>query len=244
MKLDQFIDRTISKKMLEENKLERENHISSGKLSASMLGMPIQWQILKTIGVPAKEFDEYTLRVFKRGKDIEEWLVNQLPGLVDKQVFVEYRDAVGYIDALVDSKGYEFPLGIIPHEVKSVKNSKFTRIVQQAGPDHSHALQGAMYALARQVDNFTVDYVAADDLRILSYVLDTKDYKAEIDRVIDWYELALETKQVPLFVPIEPWQTNVQYNNYPEWSNLTQEQITEKLKTEYPEALSKLIKTK
>jgi hypothetical protein len=244
MKIDQTIDRLVSKKMLEENKQERENHISSGKLSASMLGMPLQWQVLKSIGVPPKEIDEYTLRVFKRGKDIETWLVNQLKDVVDTQVFVEYRDTIGYIDALVDTKGYEFNEGIIPFEVKSVKNSKFKRIVQQGGPDHSHLLQNALYALAKKTKSFEVCYVAADDLRILCYVLETKDYEAEINRVIDNYQYQLSNHMVPKFVPIESWQAMPDYNNYPEWSNLTELEIVEKLKKEYPEALSKLLKSK
>lgn len=244
MKIDNTIDKLISQKLRAENILERENHISSGKLSASMLGQPLQWQVLKAIGVPAKEIDEYVLRVFKRGKDIEEWLVNQFTGLVETQKPVIYRNVVGFVDAVVDTKGYEFDEGIIPFEVKSVKNSKYKRIIEQIAPDHSHILQGALYALAMDVKSFSVYYVAADDLRVTSFVLPTDAYRTEIDRVIDRYDNQLNMRLVPKFVPIEAWQSILQYNNYPEWANLTDSQIVDKLMNEYPECHKKLINYK
>jgi len=69
--IDNYIDNKISKKVVEENKQRELNHVSSGRLSASMLGEPLQWQILKIKGVKPKEIDEYTLRKFIRGKDVE-----------------------------------------------------------------------------------------------------------------------------------------------------------------------------
>lgn len=240
MIIDQTIDRLISKRMLEQNKLERDNHVSSGKLSASILGQPLQWQILKSIGIPPKDVDEYVLRVFKRGRDIEDWLVGEMPGSIGTQVAVTYRGVVGLIDNLIDSKDYEIPMGVIPHEVKSVKNSKYKRILEQGKPDHSHLLQGALYGLAKASDYFIIDYVAADDLRITSYVCKTMDYKQEIDKIIDNYEKQLSLKRVPTFQAIEVWQKNPLYNNYSDWMDLTDEQIQSKLETEYPEALLKL----
>jgi len=244
MKIDQTLDRHISKLMLEENKKERENHVSSGKLSASMLGQPLQWQILKSIGVPPKEIDEYTLRVFKRGKDIEDWIVKLMPGLVDTQVAVTYRNVVGFIDAWVDTEGYEFKEGIIPFEVKSVKNSKFKRIIEQGSPDRSHLLQGALYALAKGCKSFEIVYIAADDLRIQSFVMNAFDFKFEIDKIIDVYDNQLKLRYVPEFVAVEPWMSSVQYNNYPEWMCKSPEEIRAKLEYEYPESYKRLLNYK
>lgn len=242
MKIDQTIDRLVSARITEDNRKEREAHTPSGKLSASMLGQPLQWQVLKAIGVPPKEVDEYTLRVFKRGKDIEDWVINQLKGVIDTQVAITYRDTVGLIDAWVDTKDYEFNEGIIPFEIKSVKNSKFKRIVAQNAPDLSHALQGCLYALAKKTKSYEICYVAADDLRVLCYVLNTDDYRYMVEKVIDTYQNQLRLRQVPVFVPAESWQAMPEYNNYPEWSSLTESQIVEKLKLEYPESYQKLIK--
>ena len=119
MRIETHLDKLISQRLIEANDKERENHKSSGKLSASMLGQPLQWQILKTIGVPPKPFDEYTLRKFKRGKDIENWFIGEIsPNF--KQPFVEYRSTIGYVDLnLVQDESFDFKLGEMPHEVKS-----------------------------------------------------------------------------------------------------------------------------
>ena len=50
MYFDTHTDRLITKKLLAQKLEEKENHIPSGKLSASMLGWPLQWQILKVLG--------------------------------------------------------------------------------------------------------------------------------------------------------------------------------------------------
>lgn len=229
MIIDTYIDNQIGIKLLEDNKSERENHKSSGKLSAGMLGKPLQWQILKML-LPSKEFDEYTLRKFLRGKQIEQWLIEQMPGVVDKQKFVEYKDCIGYVDALVDTKNYNYNLGIIPHEVKSVANAKFKRIVDEGKADRSHKLQGGLYALALGKDNFAIDYVASDDLRIKSFIYETAEVKNEIDEIITKFYETLKSGIVPPFVANEKWQENLKYSDYPEFANLTQEEINIKIK--------------
>jgi len=239
--IDQTIDREIGKKLLELNQIERENHKSSGKFSASMLGNPLQWNILKMIGVPAKELDEYTLRKFKRGKDIEEWLVSHLKDVVAKQEFVEYRGWIGYADAIVDTKDYEFKFGITPREIKSVTNMAFKYIVQEGEAKPAHKLQGGFYGLGKSATHFGVDYVASDDLRVQTFVYPVADVKPDIDRIIDENEASLHSGQVPVFEPREKWQGDKLYNNFPDWAGLTQEEIGDKLKSEYPEAYQKLI---
>lgn len=242
---DDTIDRAIGISINKKFDEDRENHIPSGKLSASILGNPLQWQILKVIGIPT-EFDEYVKRKLQRGKDVEEWVVKNIPGFVEAQKEINYRNTVGFVDALIDTKDYDFKCGIIPHEIKSVANAKYRRIVGTMtkpgqGADHSHLLQSALYSLALGTEYSTIDYVAADDYRISSYVVKADDFKEEIDNIIDKFYHTIRLGVIPEFVPIEKWQAMPDYNAFPEWSSLTPDQSLEKLKSEFPESYEKLI---
>lgn len=228
--MDNFIDEQISKTMIEKNKAEELAHRSSGKLSAGMLGSPLQWQILKIKGVPQKPLDEYVLRKFQRGKDVENWFMSVIPNLVEKQKFVEYRGCVGYADALVDTSTHHFNCGIIPHECKSVANAKFKIIKKTGDADRSHKLQACMYALAIGASHFAIDYIASDDYRIITMVFHTEDYKAEVDRIIDRFHETLEQGVVPEFVPEEKWQASKDYSSYPEFQDLKGDELLEKIK--------------
>src|SRR3990167_2969329 len=104
--IDDTINQFVDKKLIEENQEKELNHKSSGKLSASMLGFPLQWQILKAVKAPAKPNDAYTLRKFLRGTTVEDWLVENIPGVIDTQVFSEYKNCIGYADILVDQSEY------------------------------------------------------------------------------------------------------------------------------------------
>lgn len=240
MRIETHLDKLISQRLIEANDKERENHKSSGKLSASMLGQPLQWQILKTIGVPPKPFDEYTLRKFKRGKDIENWFISEIsPNF--KQPFVEYRSTIGYVDLnLVQDESFDFKLGEMPHEVKSVSNAKFKRITKLKEADRGHRLQATLYALAQNKDYYAIDYIASDDLRIETYIYETKDTKDEVDEIITKFQEQLKLKVVSVFEPIEKWQANPEYQNYPAWATLTAEECMDKLKSEFPDAYKKL----
>lgn len=228
MILDQYIDRKISALMLKENESERREHVSSGKLTASMLGYPLQWQILKIMGVPPKPVDEYTLRKFRRGKDIEAWLVGHLDAL-KTQERVEYRDTVGIIDAVCDTALWDFRKGIIPVEVKSVANAKFKRIKDRLRPDKGHMLQACLYAMAIKAEHFAVAYVASDDLRLMVYIERTADHAIEVDLAIEKFQSVVKTGLVPVFEPVEAWQADVKYNNYPEWSSLSPQELENKI---------------
>lgn len=228
MIIDNYLDRKIGEKLLAENEEERKNHVSSGKLTASMLGQPLQWQILKVMGVPQKPFDEYTLRKFKRGKDIEDWFVKEADA-VETQKDALYRDVVGFIDLIADTRDWDFPSGIIPVEVKSVTNAKFKRITGHGEPDRSHLLQACLYALSEGTDKFGVTYIAADDLRVVTSIHETADYKVEVDRIIDRFQTQLATGKVPAFVAEEKWQADLKYCNYPEWLELDEKGIEAKL---------------
>lgn len=219
MFIDTYADRIIGEKIKLENEIERQNHIASGKLTASMLGEPLQWQILKVLGVKPKEIDEYTLRKFKRGKDIETWFVDHISPL-DKQKPVEYRSCVGVIDAVVDSDIWDCRKGVIPIEVKSTSNAKFKRIVKGVKPDRGHVLQACFYALAEGKEWFAVSYVATDDLRVHTFVMSTADHKEEVERVIDRFKAQYNTGIIPAFVAEEKWQENIKYCKYPEFMTM------------------------
>ena len=218
-----FYDAWISKDLIVKNEEERKSHVSSGKLSASSLGSPLQWQVLKYIGIEQQEFDAYTLRKFLRGKTIEDWFIQSIPNVVETQKEVYYRDVIGFVDAMVDTKDCDFPLGIIPCEIKSVTNMKYKHLEKQNAADRPHRLQAGLYALATGSEHFAVNYIASDDLRVLTFVFDTKDIKDEIDDIITRFENQVAKKTVPLFEPEEKWQSNALYQNYPAFADIETE---------------------
>lgn len=236
----QFLDKYIEEKLVAENEKDSLAHISSGKLSASMLGQPLQWQILKIIGVPGDALEEYVTRKFARGNDVEDWLVNQMPGIVEKQKLVEYKNVVGYVDAIVDMKAWNLEFETLPHEIKSVSNMKYKRITKSAEPDKSHCLQACLYALALDTKQFCIDYVASDDYRVETYMLDTRDYSQEVENIISNFDNQLRMGLVPEFEAYLDWQDNEKYANYKRFKGLNSEQIDDILSKEYPEAYKKL----
>lgn len=213
MKVNPRIQEIIAQKVIEANE-ERE---PSGRLSASRLGLPLQWQMLHYFKVPPKKVDEYTLRKFVRGKDVEDRIMKFLATSEDKmQVPVSYRGVVGIMDVLM-----EYPI-----EVKSVTNMAFKHI-QKEGSKYGHRLQGELYAKALGYDTFGVAYVASDDYRVLCF---EERVTNEVDKVIDEYEAQVKKGTVPVFTPKEKWHADVKYSPYPEWAKLTEEEIAEKLK--------------
>lgn len=230
MKQDNTIQNTIAANLIAENQAHEAAHVSSGKLSASKLGWPTQWQILNTLRVETAPLDEYTLRKFLRGRTVEDWLVTQVPDVITTQKSVEYRDTIGYVDIVVDTKNFENKLGIIPLEVKSITNAKFKTLEKINKPDEHHCLQACLYALAMAKDHFLISYVASDDLRVKTFVVKTTDYKDQVEAIIDEYKKALNSKIVPVFKSLYKWQESKIYNQYPDWMELTAEEIADKMK--------------
>lgn len=227
--------------LVEDNRVERENHIPSGKLSASTLGDPLQWQVLKTIGATPKPFDEYVLGMFARGKSVEDFVIEKLGDCVlEQQKEVEYRGVIGYVDALIDTKGFNYENGILPHEIKSVKNSKFKRIMTAKETDEQHRLQATLYALAMGVKEYAIVYVAADDLRIETFIYRTEDLKDRVDTIIDNFNSALKKGVIPEFEAIYSWQEKEDYCKYPQFLGKTPDEITEMIRKVQPECLEKL----
>lgn len=200
--LDNTLNEVITNKIRKDH--EEREHKTSGRLSASMLPWPTLWQILKVRGYEDDRIDDYTLRKFIRGNQIEEWFVKMTDAKL-KQVKAEYRNAIGYIDFVMDD---------IPHEVKSVTNIKFRRITQQNGVDEAHKLQAGFYAIAISAPRYAIHYISSDDLRVRSYVFDTKDIIKDVDKIIDEFEEALKKEELPDFKPRYDWQSNLKYARY------------------------------
>lgn len=223
MKTDNYLDRLIGENLL---KAQSDNdHKSSGKLSASKLYWPLQWQILSTLGLKS-EFNEYTLRKFQRGKDVEDWFIKQIK-TIDTQKFLEYRGVIGFCDSIVSTSDWDEPVGIIPLEVKSVTNMKFKRI-EKTGADEGHILQNAFYAMAMKSPYHAIAYIASDDYRILTTVHETKDSEIEIDKIIDEFQEALKLETIPKFEPRAKWQADMKYNSFPEFAGMTEEELKQK----------------
>lgn len=225
-------DQIISKSVRRANELERADHVSSGKLSASMLNQPLLEQVLKLIGVPPDPVDDYALRLFARGRQAEDFIIEHLPD-GNKQLEVEYRDTVGLVD-------YVDPEDGIPVEVKSTKNSAFKWIEKENKPKIGHRLQAGLYALALDKPLYRVLYVAADDLRTLMFEGDTERIKDAVDKIIAEVHGQLKKGELPEFVPREDWQANQKYSNYSAWIVLTPEEAMAKLEREYKDAYNKL----
>jgi hypothetical protein len=209
------IEQTIAAKVLAAE-AEHEKREPSGRLSASRLGWPLQWMMLHRFKVPRAPMDEYTLRKFQRGHDVEDRVMAWLePGDDKMQIPVEYRGVVGVMDVEL-----EYPI-----EVKSVTNMAFKHKMKE-GPSLGHRLQGMLYAKARGFDKFGVAYVASDDYRVLCFEEPVTD---EVDAAIDAYEAQVALGTVPVFEAKEKWQSMTEYCAYPEWLKLDEAQIAEKL---------------
>lgn len=241
MRIEQMPDRRLDAALMRKHLDEQKVHQSSGRLTASALGAPLLFQILKVIGVPGAAIDAYALRKFYRGKQVENWFIKYvLSGVSAREKELYYQGVFGKADAIVDSKDYDFKVGVIPHEVKSVTNAKFRRVKQQ-GPDRQHQLQGCLYALGMGVKDFVIDYVSAEDFRTFSVVCDVQKIQRDVDVIIAAFKAVIQTKKIPIFMPRYSWQENKMYQSHPEWTQLSETQIIEKLKREYPVQYQKFV---
>lgn len=210
------INPEIQRLIAEQVMASRETKEPSGRISAGKLGWPLQWMMLHILKVPPKPFDEYTLRKFQRGKDVEERIMNWLTPIKENmQVETSYRGVVGIADVIL-----EYPI-----EVKSVTNAAF-KYKQKEGPTRAHKLQGMLYAKALKFDTFGVAYIASDDYRVLCFEEEVTD---EVDEVIDAIESMIARGTVPEFEPMEKWQADPKYNSYPDFRDLDAESIAKLL---------------
>jgi hypothetical protein len=236
--LDNSINKFIDDSLLAENARREAEHESSGKLSASMLYQPLRTQVLKTIGAPRKPLDAYVLGKFIRGNHVEDWFVSKLGEmgvLVEQQKMIEYRGAIGFADAIVDSDKMYFKQGIMPHEVKSVTNAKLKR-VNVTEVDYHYKMQACFYAMGMGVEHFAVDIVSAEDLRPNIYIFKTQEMRADVDKAISAYQIAMENwakdRTLPRFEanPKVAWTGNVKYAMFDEfWMTAPDSEVIKKL---------------
>lgn len=253
MKIVGYLDALISNNLLQEQLDSTRHRELRGRLSGSILGSPLQEQILHILGIPEKQIDPYTLRKFKRGQDVEDWVMSQMPGLVGQQGDIEYRGATGHLDGEVDMSLWEDPdlqeLGIIPHEIKSITNAAFKWLLKRPVAKWHHSLQAGMYAMARGKDHFMIHYIASDDYRIFSMLYDINEIDKEhetsirqaVDDVISEVSDQIALGKIPAFQAREPWQDNSDYQKYPTWATLTEDECMSKIQLEYPDAYNRLI---
>lgn len=236
IRTDTSITRRIDALLIDQNELEKEDHVSSGKLSASMLHQPLRFQILKTLGVERRPLDPYVLRKFARGIQVENYFVDKLKKigvLVEAQKEVQYRDVVGIVDAVVNHYGLDFDLGVVPMEIKSVTNMAFNRFKKSGEINHHYCLQGALYGLAMESPQFSVTQIPSDDLRENITILDTRDYQGEIDKIIDNYNRAMQKRIIPEIeiTPETKWTINPIYSMFDEsWIKMSSFECSERLK--------------
>ena len=247
--LDEELRLELTQEMRRQYEEEASNHTPSGKLSAGILGKPLLEQVLKIIGVPTKPSEDYALGLFRRGDSVEDTIIELLKP--DKtQAEAEYDDCVGFIDAIKNEKVYEVKSiknsqvpYLDPSNTKRVRNEKRELVDQYQGPKYAHALQGAIYALSENQDEFTIIYVAADDLRTYPHVIKTEDVKPEVNRIITEVKNQLAMGALPKWEPREDWQAKYpEYSLYPDWMTLDPGSAMKKLQTWHPEAHKKLTK--
>lgn len=227
---DKFLNKIIEAELIRKNQEKMALHEPSGKLSASMLFQPVRFQVMKSLGIPRKDIDPYTLGKFERGNRYEAVLneyASKVPGLViETQKPVEYRGVVGFADMIVNTNLTECKKGIMPWEIKSVANSKLTRIKKTGEIDWHYKLQGCLYALATKSDYYAIVIVANDsDSYVDVSVFGTSELAGEVNRIISDYNLAMlnwkEQKKLPELVDTQcKWATSPDYAMYgPEWTD-------------------------
>lgn len=232
------IDDQFRNTLVAEFKAEKEEHIVSGKLSASNLSKPLLWQVLKYLEVPRIE-DEYLPMKFQRGRDVEKSFLKRLDKNIEAyQKEISYMNCTGFVDAIYRTQEY----GILPLEVKSVTSFKFRHIKVEGIPDEQYQLQGTLYAMAEKTPKYLISIVNADDFRPMTYLMDTETLSREVTRLIELYDKTLKTRQFPVFVSRYKWQENPKYQDYPEFSQLTANQSLDLLKVKYPKSYEKWVK--
>jgi len=233
MKTEQAITRKIDQVMLNENAQREAEHESGTGLTASGLWNPSRTWLLKYLKIPKKQLDPFTLRKFARGRSVEDWYTDKLEKagvLVNKQVAVEYRGCKGFADVIIKHDDLDFKLGEVPHEVKSITNAHFRRIIKTGDINYSYHLQACLYALGLGTDHYGLDIIASDDMREMVTLYETKLMKKAVNQLISEHQVVIENwlndRTVPNWQVREKWQDIPMYMNYDEkWARFTQSQF-------------------
>lgn len=224
-------------KLTEWLEKKEAEHIPSGKLSAGQLAKPLLWQILKSIGVPAREIDFYTRMTFERGHQVEAGFIRDMRekmgiDVEEQQQNVEYRGVVGKIDAKFKWEDKPYLL-----EIKSVKYAKYKRIEEEV--DEQYRLQATLYGMALKMDNIAIAVIDTQTLIPKMFYGNRTEHSRQIEGIIDAYNTAIKRKFMPVFEPTYKWQSKPEYQDYPEFSALSSGEIIDLLKVKYPQAYEK-----
>lgn len=149
----------------------------------SSLGSCLTGAYLARKGAERDEpFDDRTLRVFKVGNMMEDWLVGTIEktgAKFKKQVRIELPelDVTGYADLVMET-----PDGDLPYEIKS-KNSKafWWMEKKKQGPNRQHMMQLWIYLKFLNRPEGRLIYLSKDDLAILEYIVRLNDEKLEAE---------------------------------------------------------------
>lgn len=227
MLIDNYINKVIDNLLSAETK-ETDNHLTPG-----MLGLPVQWQILNHLGVTRKPLDDYTRRRHKNIERTREWIENLIP-----DTSTSSRKHYGVCTCppitIVDTRDWNQNYGTIPLILKPVSNANFAYIKKENIPGQHHILEAAAFALGNNAKYSALSYIALDDLRVKTYIIDSGKYKEKIDEILAVFNECLFIEKIPLFVPVENWQVQIRYNPYPTFSTLNDkelDEIAEKLRT-------------
>lgn len=214
------IEKEVNNYLRNKNETERNKHVSSGYLSASRLDKSTLENVLYLIGVPPLELTDYSLKVFARGNQVEDWVVGlfeELELVERSQTELEYVTPKGH--KIVGIEDVKFKGEDFPTEVKSIKNSAF-KYLDIEGAKLGHILQACTYALAEGKEKARVLYIAADDFRTKSFIVKVEDYKELIDSLAEKTYNAIRDGKLPEFKPITDFQKlelYKEYTSYPEW---------------------------
>lgn len=231
-----MLQEKLQEHLVIKNKQKEQEHIKSGYLSASRLWKSTLENCLYLIGVKGLELDPYSLGVFARGNQVEDWIIEQFDemGMLERsQTEVVYTTDKGY--KVVGIEDCKFIDEDMPTEIKSIKNSQFKHLDLQ-GAKMAHCLQACVYALAGGYNKFRVLYVSAEDFRIKEFILFTKDYKDLVNEQANKVYDSLNNKELPEFMPLDDFMESARYKDYtsyPDWFGKYKEKevIVEKVGT-------------
>jgi hypothetical protein len=223
-------DQELIKRLVQQAEVKEP----SGRLSATRLTWPTQWQVLWTLKVPTSpelwqekpdKMNTLHFRHFARGAQCEEWLEKVFPPL-EKQVEVNYRGWVGYIDRMENGELFGVDHDV-PHEIKSVKADKWYKMFQEGEPEpqYDHVLQANFYALAKELPTFALTYLKSDTLESRTFVYDAGDFQGEVDKQIDEYDEAMKSGTIPKFKAKIDYQKNPKYNQYWEYMGMKEKEL-------------------
>jgi len=208
---------TFSIQQLINNQIRKENDTRGKKEQlgwyVSSLGSCLCGAYLNRMGLkPDEEFDDRTLRVFKVGKQTEDWIID----LIKKQEGYKALTQTLLTDDGLNLRGrYDLYLQNIEtgkeliYEIKSKHSRSFWYMNQKGeGAGEQHKMQLWTYLYLAKIEEGRIVYVSKDDLSILEYPVFLKDEKLK-EIVLDQINIlneAWKSKIPPLPAPEKSWQ--------------------------------------